>query len=557
RFCFTIGAEAYPDRNFYIDPKDVSVIGTYLLQRQFCLLLGHRQSGKTTSSQALLRWFQANPSMFKCVAGEDQKDFSIYMITFDSTVKLDDNFWTTVCEQFMALDKNRFYFDKTFPANGNTFKGFFAKSASAKRSILIIDEASRMTSIGDVSDTNKAITDEFINVIKSLRDDYSYNLHAVLLVGTESVREPLTVHNTAARTSQVSSFSSTAAFKTVRFTQSEVNELFGKFQERFSDFESAAIAADIFELTIGHKGLVGCCGVFIEKSYNIDNSPIKTIKEWKSKTADKLRTFISESAHYLSIIRSLEKLPKGCRDILSHVLRYGTHEVQSQLDATKYLLAEGMVSVREDTRDKNVVLECSAPILRSLMITSIASPAALRLSEDVPDDKRLDPRWLLVRTIESLNADNNPSEYAFQLEFSTILRHLIPLVYPTLKYKILVESKERSGLSDSRQRLDILVCNGGTIPAYGFELVVAASRAEYDEHCERAKQYGLINGCDMFMVNLCPQNALMNYFGGKQEDITPVNVVIDRDIDCGVIKYDGGVEEKVTIFGSQWEMMFL
>ncbi|KAF9402520.1 hypothetical protein BGZ76_007288, partial [Entomortierella beljakovae] len=59
-----------------------------------------------------------------------------------------------------------------------------------------------------------------------------------------------------------------------------------------------------------------------------------------------------------------------------------------------------MVSVRENTQDGNVVLECSAPILRSLMITSIASPAALRLSNDVPDDKRLDPRWLLARIIE-------------------------------------------------------------------------------------------------------------------------------------------------------------
>ncbi|KAF8980726.1 hypothetical protein BGZ46_003763 [Entomortierella lignicola] len=286
-----------------------------------------------------------------------------------------------------------------------------------------------------------------------------------------------------------------------------------------------------------------------------------------------------------SILSSIE----GLTDINTRILVKVPQQVPE--DATKFLLAEGMVSVREDTQDRNVVLECSAPILRSLMIKSIASPAALRLSEDVPDDKRLDPHWLLLRTIEvsylyelplylfivhstkpyflknlciwhlystqSLNADDNPSEYAFQSEFSTILRHLIPLAYPTLKYKILVESKERGGLSDGRQRLDFLVCNGGTIPAYGFELVVATSKAEYDEHCERAKQYGLVHGCDMFMVNLCPKKTLTKYFGGKQEDITPVNVVIDRNSGCGVIKYDGGVEKRVTIFGSQWKMMFL
>ncbi|KAF9400851.1 ATP-dependent RNA helicase, partial [Entomortierella beljakovae] len=227
--------------------------------------------------------------MFQCISGHPQNEFSIYMVTFDSSVTLDNNFWTTVCEQFMAQDHDRFYFDKTFPANGSTFKGFFSKRVSAKRSILIIDEASRITSVGDVPNTNMAITNKFINVIRSLRDDYNYNLHAVLLVGTESVRELLTVHNTAARTSQISPFSTSGAFKMVRFSQSEVYELFSKFQAKFSGFEFAAIAADVFELTIGHKGLVGCCGVFIERSYNIDNSPIKTIKEWKSKTTDKLR----------------------------------------------------------------------------------------------------------------------------------------------------------------------------------------------------------------------------------------------------------------------------
>ena len=68
-------------------------------------------------------------------------------------------------------------------------------------------------------------------------------------------------------------------------------------------------------------------------------------------------------------------------------------------DATKYLLAEGMVSIKEKKEDMNAIIECSAPILRSLMLTSITLPK-FRLSRSAPDEKKLDPQWLLARTVE-------------------------------------------------------------------------------------------------------------------------------------------------------------
>ena len=64
----------------------------------------------------------------------------------------------------------------------------------------------------------------------------------------------------------------------------------------------------------------------------------------------------------------------------------------------KFLLAEGMVFVRKEL-DYLVEIECAAPILRSMMLSKISSPE-IHLTEDVPDPRNLNARWLLARIIE-------------------------------------------------------------------------------------------------------------------------------------------------------------
>ncbi|RUS35386.1 hypothetical protein BC938DRAFT_471015, partial [Jimgerdemannia flammicorona] len=457
--------EAYPLLNFFIEPKILENLGSNLLQRQFCLLFGHRQSGKTTTTcQALVQWFHQNPEKFRELAGGDQDDFAIYVATFDSAVRADQGpkvFWQTLCRNIYSLDESRRQRDTVM--DSVTFKNFFSKhiNPSSKPVILIIDEASRLTSVGGrtISEATKEVTDEFISALRSLRNANDYSLHAVALVGTESIRELLIPHNKPGSSSQVSPLTSDASWMTDRFTKAE------------------------------------------------------------------------------------------------------------RKDATKYLLAEGMVSVKEEGGLKSAIIECSAPILRGLMLSCIALPT-IRLSQSVPDEKKLDPQWLLARTIENLcvrhlyslltlNNDENPSEYAFQTEFATIFRNLVPLAYPLLRYQILVEVRERDEFGRRDQRLDILVRNGDSLPAYGFELVVAASKKEFDKHCARAEKYGELHGCQMFMVNLCPKATLRKYFGERSYDLTPVNVVIDLDHDewKGIIGY-AEIDELVLINGFEWNMLF-
>src|SRR6184192_289005 len=82
-----------------------------------------------------------------------------------------------------------------------------------------------------------------------------------------------------------------------------------------------------------------------------------------------------------------------------------------------------------------------------------------------------------IFTPQTMNANGQPSEYAFQAEFITIFKSLLLQAYAHLKYRVLPEVKERDNGGKRRQRLDILVRDSAQ-PAYGFELVVAANKQD-------------------------------------------------------------------------------
>ncbi|KAI9594854.1 hypothetical protein BDF19DRAFT_443920 [Syncephalis fuscata] len=78
--------EVYPEYNFYIEPRQVQEFGENLLKRRFVLYDGHRQSGKSTFCQAVLRWFAEHPNKFLEITGSPVEDFEVYPVTFDSNI---------------------------------------------------------------------------------------------------------------------------------------------------------------------------------------------------------------------------------------------------------------------------------------------------------------------------------------------------------------------------------------------------------------------------------------------------------------------------------------
>src|SRR4051812_3094606 len=127
---------------------------------------------------------------------------------------------------------------------------------------------------------------------------------------------------------------------------------------------------------------------------------------------------------------------------------------------------------------------------------------------------------LCVRNLyseQTLNANEHPSEYAFQSEFAIVFRNILSHVYSSLRYRVLVEAKEHVKDDTRRQRLDLLIRDGDKLPAYGFELVVSASKKSFKNHIKRSQSYGKVHNCTMFMVNLCPKPTLGSYFGENDE----------------------------------------
>ncbi|CAB4386605.1 unnamed protein product [Rhizophagus irregularis] len=405
-----------------------------------------------------------------------------------------EKFWWSICCQLESLDKNRFSFDKREEASSLTFVGFFSKPnhPNAKECILIVDEAPYICG----NDGDETIIQSFIGVLRSLKDGRrnQFGLYSILLVGTELIKEFLKNHQRAGSASIISPFSAKTCLTSTRFTRAEIQELLHQYSDnRNFELDENGISEEIYLLTHGHKGLVGSCCSYIECKMVVGRREFSR-DDWNLESYD-LISCIRRKATYGSIVRALPNLSETQRNILGHVLLYRTH-VKSKDDPD--VLAEGMVIVEQNLGQEEVLLACAAPILRNILTYGISTPE-ISLSVRVPDSKTIDPKWLLERTIENL-----PIQHIFTK-------------------KVLNKTT-----GDPRLRLDILLKDCFPNPAYGYELVVTATKKVFDDHVKRAKHYSKLHNCSsMYLVHLCniENDKLSDYFGQECSDITPVHVI--------------------------------
>ncbi|PKY37410.1 hypothetical protein RhiirA4_413318 [Rhizophagus irregularis] len=155
------------------------------------------------------------------------------------------------------------------------------------------------------------------------------------------------------------------------------------------------------ELKEQRSGLVGICCHYFATNLMVGTNEAN-LCDWEKHTLIQLPQYIKEQATYKSIIRCLKDLNGNEIEILT---------------------------------------ECAAPILRNIMLSRIHRPT-IKHSSPI-DTTNIDPEWLLARTIENMsiqdishkytfNANNQPSEYAFQAEFLGIFKQLISTAYPHL-----------------------------------------------------------------------------------------------------------------------------
>ena len=121
-------------------------------------------------------------------------------------------------------------------------------------------------------------------------------------------------------------------------------------------------------------------------------------------------------------------------------------------------------------------------------------------------------------------------------------------------YHVLPGAKEYNEDGSRHKQLDILV-RGGSLPAYGYGLLVKANKDVFNKHCERAYNYGRVHKCSMMMVHFSGSGKFAMYFGPSYENVTVMHVVYDVMQGNARLIYQDG-EELVCIKGIDWKVMF-
>ncbi|CAG8613558.1 18664_t:CDS:2, partial [Dentiscutata erythropus] len=343
----------------------------------------------------------------------------------------------------------------------------------------------------------------------------------------------------------------------------EVKELLNQYIVHYGlEMDIINISNKIYFRTNGYKGLVGACFRAIETEVMPGECELSS-DGWVEYSSTRLIKFIKGSGAFKSITRAINGLSQNKTDLIGNILHYSSytcHELDD--DELDFLLAEGLIRSK-DVNEVHKELECSSLILRSTILSMISGPEFEAINPPLSTDE-VDTQWLIENIIEhiavqhvfaqqALNNNNSPSEYAFQAEFTSILKYLLSTVYPDLQYRVIVEARDKDANENSLKRIDILI-SANNQPAYGFELTVEANQRKFDEHVVRTVCYRDIHKCRIFVINICTNDKLVDYFGQKHEDVVPLHVLYNIDKGTADIIYEDR-KKLVHIKRSSWQIM--
>ncbi|KAF0383892.1 polyketide biosynthesis operon protein cyro: PROVISIONAL [Gigaspora margarita] len=231
--------------------------------------------------------------------------------------------------------------------------------------------------------------------------------------------------------------------------------------------------------------------------------------------------------------------------------QYSEHMCNNEYGKIYRLLVEGIV-VSKSVNEDYIEMEFSSPILRSIILSIICGPD-IDITNPLQTINKIDINWLLENTIEiTLNADNNLSEYAFQAEFSAVLKYLLSNVYPVLQYRVIVEVKERDINGNRHKRLDIFL-RDHDLPTYGFELVV--NKKNFEVHLNCANYYKNLHGCSLYLINLCTNSTLVDRVESGHQEVTLVDIIYNISNRKAEIVYED-YKKSISIKRSAWKVAF-
>lgn len=313
---FAAANGVFPDINYFI-PPDFKNLTTFILQGKFSLLYGHRQSGKTTMIQALAQHLREISNTVE-VPGFP-RGLEVYIISFNAGINVENGtggFWASLCLKMQAGYPDRFPLDGD-PCSSSTFQSHFRRADNSRPVVLLFDEGSLLVN------RDKSIVNDFIGTLRLLRDGRKeYCMHSLILAGVETVKWLLESQ------SSISPFTREATITPGYFTVANIKTLLDEYSTEVSiQLDSYTFAWDIYQRTLGHKGLVGTCCAALETIVIPGHHSI-SIEQWELYAVSELVRYIRGQDTYASIVRSLGDLEENHRNIVVLALRHGSARVK-------------------------------------------------------------------------------------------------------------------------------------------------------------------------------------------------------------------------------------
>ncbi|EFJ10403.1 hypothetical protein SELMODRAFT_427243 [Selaginella moellendorffii] len=264
----------------------------------------------------------------------------------------------------------------------------------------------------------------------------------------------------------------------VRASGFDLDDIVSLLEQANEDYGGAVkdvkeIAASVFELTSGHKGLVGVCLAFMLRM------ELFTIKDWRQSVRSyELRTYIFDKATYWRIMDSFNtqaRSKEGYERVMGFV--QAVEKPYQELESVQDLLAEGVLAVKR--QDPQCVITSEEV-------------------EDPPVQGVVNGKWVIMQVLQTMEECQNQAEYALQFAFMCRLKAVLVHAYPMRDFLVLPEVKEKIDASKpSQKRLDTLVKDG----TKGFELLVNCRREQLAECMQRAKRNHEQHGKQVFVVD--------------------------------------------------------
>ncbi|KAI5066694.1 hypothetical protein GOP47_0019318 [Adiantum capillus-veneris] len=303
-------------------------------------------------------------------------------------------------------------------------------------------------------------------------------------------------------------------------------------EDRHVHVDKEDIAASIFHLTGGHKGLVGVCCAELHTAFLSQSN--RTLEMWERFSKQNLVRHVFVKPTYYSIISVCAGLDEKGTDLILCLLRSERCVTMPYDDNVECLISEGVLV--DNSPDSQL---CELNISSLLLHAALLESLQLHLSTKVvPGPHVFDHLWIITKTIERLNwsifqipesqnADQLASEYSIQFEFYVKMKAVLVGAYSASKWLVIPEAKPAA--ADKRKRLDIFVRDGERNRWFGVELLRQGTPTSLQDHYKRSFEYAATHRCIVYMLNfILKEKSCVPSFSSA-----PAGDVICYDVFCG------------------------